>query len=54
MSKSSKCTEQATIVALPCIIGRDGDRDGIPNALMEAMYMQGYRSSPRLSQLFQS
>ncbi len=32
--------QQATIVALPCIIGRDGDRDGIPNALMEAMYMQ--------------
>lgn len=32
--------QQATIVALPCMIGRDGDRDGIPNALMEALYMQ--------------
>lgn len=32
--------QQATIVALPCMIGKDGDRDGIPNVLMEAMYMQ--------------
>lgn len=32
--------QQATIVALPCIIGNDGDRDGIPNVLMEALYMQ--------------
>jgi len=32
--------QHATIVALPCIIGRNGDRDGIPNVLMEAMYMQ--------------
>ena len=35
-----KMYQQATIVALPCIIGRNGDRDGIPNALMEALYMQ--------------
>jgi len=28
---------QATIFALPCVIARDGDRDGIPVALMEAM-----------------
>jgi glycosyltransferase involved in cell wall biosynthesis len=28
---------EATIVALPCIVGEDGDRDGIPNALVEAM-----------------
>ncbi len=32
--------QHATIVALPCIIASDGDRDGIPNALMEALYMQ--------------
>ncbi len=32
--------QQATIVALPCIIASDGDRDGIPNVLMEALYMR--------------
>lgn len=32
--------QQATVMALPCIIASDGDRDGIPNALMEALYMQ--------------
>jgi glycosyltransferase involved in cell wall biosynthesis len=32
--------QQATIVSLPCIITSNGDRDGIPNALMEALYMQ--------------
>jgi glycosyltransferase involved in cell wall biosynthesis len=30
---------QATLFALPCIIGKDGDRDGIPNVLVEALYM---------------
>jgi glycosyltransferase involved in cell wall biosynthesis len=30
---------QATVFALPCVIGKDGDRDGIPNVLVEAMYM---------------
>ncbi len=30
---------QASIFALPCRIGADGDRDGIPNVLMEAMAM---------------
>ena len=25
---------------LPCITGSDGDRDGIPNAILEAMAMQ--------------
>lgn len=34
-----KLYQQATIVALPCIIGKDGDRDGIPNVLVEALYM---------------
>lgn len=29
----------ATLFALPCILGDDGDRDGIPNALLEAMAM---------------
>jgi glycosyltransferase involved in cell wall biosynthesis len=28
---------QTSIFALPCQIGKDGDRDGIPNVLMEAM-----------------
>jgi glycosyltransferase involved in cell wall biosynthesis len=31
---------QADIFALPCQIGEDGDRDGIPNVLMEAMAMK--------------
>jgi glycosyltransferase involved in cell wall biosynthesis len=35
-----KMYQQATIVSLPCIIATNGDRDGIPNALMEALYMQ--------------
>ncbi len=30
---------QATMQALPCVIGENGDRDGIPNVLVEAMYM---------------
>ena len=28
---------RATILALPCVIGADGDRDGIPTVLLEAM-----------------
>jgi glycosyltransferase involved in cell wall biosynthesis len=31
---------QATLFVLPCIVARDGDRDGIPNVLIEAMAMQ--------------
>jgi len=31
--------QQATLVALPCIIGENGDRDGIPNVLVESLYM---------------
>lgn len=31
---------QATVFVLPCQITSDGDRDGIPNVLMEAMAMQ--------------
>lgn len=31
--------QQATIVALPSIIGKNGDRDGIPNVLVEALFM---------------
>ncbi len=31
---------QSDIFALPCQIGEDGDRDGIPNVLMEAMVMK--------------
>ncbi len=31
---------QATIFALPCLVVDNGDRDGIPNVLVEAMAMQ--------------
>jgi len=31
--------QQATLMALPCIIGENGDRDGIPNVLVESLYM---------------
>jgi glycosyltransferase involved in cell wall biosynthesis len=34
-----KLYEQCTIFCLPCIVARDGDRDGIPNVLVEAMAM---------------
>src|SRR5260370_3374523 len=30
---------QATLVALPCVVLENGDRDGIPNVLVEAMSM---------------
>lgn len=32
--------EEADIFVLPCIIGEDGDRDGIPNVILEAMAME--------------
>jgi glycosyltransferase involved in cell wall biosynthesis len=32
--------QQATLFALPCVLARDGDRDGIPNVLLEAMAME--------------
>jgi glycosyltransferase involved in cell wall biosynthesis len=31
---------EADIFVLPCITGRDGDRDGIPNVILEAMAME--------------
>lgn len=31
--------QQATLMVLPCVIAKDGDRDGIPNALVESLYM---------------
>jgi glycosyltransferase involved in cell wall biosynthesis len=31
--------QQATIMTLPCIVGKNGDRDGIPNVLVESLYM---------------
>lgn len=31
--------QQATVVALPCVIASTGDRDGLPIALVEALYM---------------
>jgi glycosyltransferase involved in cell wall biosynthesis len=31
---------QTSLFVLPCIVARDGDRDGIPNVLIEAMAMQ--------------
>lgn len=30
----------ATVFALPCVTGEDGDRDGIPNVILEAMAMR--------------
>ena len=30
---------QASLFVLPCIVAKDGDRDGIPNVLIEAMAM---------------
>lgn len=35
-----KYYEQAHIFVLPCIVDQDGNRDGIPNVLAEAMSMQ--------------
>ncbi|CAG7856442.1 colanic acid/amylovoran biosynthesis glycosyltransferase [biofilm metagenome] len=32
--------QQATLFALPCLVVGNGDRDGIPNVLVEAMSMQ--------------
>lgn len=32
--------KQATVFALPCVVGPDGDRDGMPNVLIEAMALQ--------------
>jgi glycosyltransferase involved in cell wall biosynthesis len=32
--------EKSSIFVLPCIVAKDGDRDGIPVALMEAMSME--------------
>jgi glycosyltransferase involved in cell wall biosynthesis len=32
--------KQSTIFVLPCIVGADGDRDGIPNVVLEALAMQ--------------
>lgn len=31
---------EATVFVLPCLIARDGDRDGIPNVLLEAMALR--------------
>jgi glycosyltransferase involved in cell wall biosynthesis len=31
--------QEATIFALPAILGKDGDRDGIPNVILEALSM---------------
>ncbi|HMV49671.1 MAG TPA: glycosyltransferase, partial [Blastocatellia bacterium] len=41
--------EQATVFALPCQVMDDGDRDGIPNVLVEAMAMQLPVVSTRIS-----
>ncbi len=32
--------QEADIFVLPCITGQDGDRDGIPNVILEAMAME--------------
>lgn len=31
---------RATLFVLPCVVGSDGDRDGMPNVLIEAMALQ--------------
>lgn len=36
-SKVAGLIRESTVFALPCVIAKDGDRDGIPVALMEAM-----------------
>lgn len=36
----ARVVQQATIFLLPCVIGKDGDRDGTPTALAEAMYLE--------------
>jgi glycosyltransferase involved in cell wall biosynthesis len=28
---------QAAVLAMPCVIGQDGDRDGLPNVIQEAL-----------------
>ena len=40
---------QATIVLMPSVIAQNGDRDGIPTALIEAMYMKTPVISSRVS-----
>ena len=40
---------QATLFALACVLAKDGDRDGIPNVLLEAMAMQVPGVSTQLS-----
>jgi len=41
--------QRAGVFVLPCVIARDGDRDGIPTVLMEAMAMQVPVVSTKLS-----
>jgi glycosyltransferase involved in cell wall biosynthesis len=35
--KLCRAYQQVSVFALPCVVAADGDRDGIPNALLEAM-----------------
>ena len=44
-----KDLSNATIFILPCVIARNGDMDGIPVSLMEAMYFQVPTISTRVS-----
>src|SRR5206468_4870469 len=32
-----KSVQSAAVFAAPCVVGSDGDRDGLPNVLLEAM-----------------
>lgn len=44
-----KLYRQADLFVLPCIVTEDGDRDGIPNVLLEAMAMEIPVVSTRIS-----
>src|SRR5262249_4683224 len=32
-----KAMHDAAVLAMPCIVGKDGDRDGLPNVIQEAL-----------------
>jgi glycosyltransferase involved in cell wall biosynthesis len=40
MSEIQELYRQSDIFILPCVVAKSGDRDGMPNVLLEAMAMQ--------------